>query len=169
MSIKAYKIVAAATAVLILLLVNGLISRNEKLLIEGRSLYLQLAPVDPRSLMQGDYMTLNYELANQLREQLSELNKTNDHEGQAVIAVDTRGVGQRIQIRESAPAQRADQAQILLNYRRSGWQVHLATDAFFFEEGQGERYARARYGHFRTDGKGRALLVELCDEQLLAL
>ncbi len=27
---------------------------------------LRLAPVDPRSLMQGDYMRLNYELARQL-------------------------------------------------------------------------------------------------------
>lgn len=39
----------------ILALVNASILDKEKLLSEGQVVYLELAPVDPRSLMQGDY------------------------------------------------------------------------------------------------------------------
>ena len=39
---------------------NVAIYRNERLLASGETLYLELAPVDPRSLMQGDYMRLRY-------------------------------------------------------------------------------------------------------------
>ena len=45
---------------LILLLVyfNGSILSKEDLLKNGKLILLELAPVDPRSLMQGDYMSL---------------------------------------------------------------------------------------------------------------
>ena len=37
----------------------------------------------------------------------------------------------------------------------------LVSDAWFFAEGEGERWARAKYGEFRVDNSGRALLVGL--------
>jgi uncharacterized membrane-anchored protein len=157
---------AAGGALLVLLLVNLKIVQSEHLLTHGRSLYLQLAPVDPRSIMQGDYMTLNFELAEQLR---SQLGSTADHAAQAVVSLDARGVGHSIRSLQSASSNPPGAGELLLNYRRDGWRIHLATDAYFFEEGQGARYERARFGHFRVDGKGRALLVELCDETLRAL
>lgn len=162
MSTRARRWLAAATAALVLLAVNLQIRSSEDLLAHGRSFYLQLAPVDPRSLMQGDYMVLNFELANQLQQQLS----PHDQSGQAVIRLDSRGVGQTIRVLQSdwQPEQ-----EVLLNFRRSGWRVYMGSDAYFFEEGQGERFERARFGHFRADGKGRALLVELCDEALQPL
>nr|WP_255016738.1 GDYXXLXY domain-containing protein [Psychrobacter sp. PraFG1]UTT87693.1 GDYXXLXY domain-containing protein [Psychrobacter sp. PraFG1] len=59
-----------AAAILGLLLtlsvVNISIAKNEKLLATGESVLLKLAPVDPRSLMQGDYMALNYALSEQI-------------------------------------------------------------------------------------------------------
>ena len=53
--------------VLVLAVVNGRILQTERQLREGELVYLQLAPVDPRSLMQGDYMALNFALANAIR------------------------------------------------------------------------------------------------------
>ena len=38
---------------------------NERILSGGQTVLLELAPVDPRSLMQGDYMALNYALTHQ--------------------------------------------------------------------------------------------------------
>lgn len=156
---------AAAAGLLVLLVVNVQISRSEKLLANGRDLYLQLAPVDPRSIMQGDYMTLNFHLANALRNQLAETMAS--HEAQALVTVDARGVGQAIRVSDKSA--NAGTGELLLNYRRDGWRVHLVTDAFFFEEGRGEHFAQARFGHFRVDGNGRALLVGLLDEQLRPL
>ena len=46
-----------------------------------------------------------------------------------------------------------------------GGQWVLVTDAWFFAEGQAERWAAARYGEFRVDSQGRALLVGLRDAE----
>jgi uncharacterized membrane-anchored protein len=35
----------------------------------------------------------------------------------------------------------------------------LVTDAWFFKEGEAERWSRAKYGEFRVGADGRALLV----------
>ncbi|HMT00386.1 MAG TPA: GDYXXLXY domain-containing protein, partial [Saprospiraceae bacterium] len=54
---------------LILLLVyfNGSIISKEDLLKNGKLILLELAPVDPRSLMQGDYMSLRYKISEGLK------------------------------------------------------------------------------------------------------
>ena len=58
--------VAIIAGLIVLILVNWSIAGKERHLKEGRIVYLELAPVDPRSLMQGDYMALNFKLANEL-------------------------------------------------------------------------------------------------------
>ena len=45
----------------------------------------------------------------------------------------------------------------------------LVTDAWFFSEGEAARWAAARYGEFRVDASGRALLVGLRGAQLQPL
>ncbi len=50
----------------ILAVMNTAIWQKEQILAEGETVYLKLAPVDPRSLMQGDYMRLRYAIDNQL-------------------------------------------------------------------------------------------------------
>ena len=42
----------------------------------------------------------------------------------------------------------------------------LVTDAWFFREGDGERWQKARYGEFRVAPDGRALLVGMADAEL---
>ena len=44
----------------------GILSK-ESLKANGETILLELAPRDPRSLLQGDYMALNYRLHNELR------------------------------------------------------------------------------------------------------
>ena len=45
----------------------------------------------------------------------------------------------------------------------------VVTDAWFFREGEAERWARARYGEFRLLPDGRAVLVGLRGPALEAL
>ena len=47
---------------IVLLLINYSIYQREQHIAHGQTVYVQLAPVDPRSLMQGDYMALDFEL-----------------------------------------------------------------------------------------------------------
>ena len=51
-------------------LVNWSVAQKERLLERGRIVLLELAPVDPRSLMQGDYMALQFAIARDTREAL---------------------------------------------------------------------------------------------------
>lgn len=55
-----------AGLLLVLLAVNLMVLNKESSLAQGRTVFLELAPVDPRSLMQGDYMVLRYALADQV-------------------------------------------------------------------------------------------------------
>lgn len=47
---------------LTLAIAAAVIVGKERVLRHGDVLYLRLAPVDPRSLMQGDYMALNFSI-----------------------------------------------------------------------------------------------------------
>ncbi|MGL5293385.1 MAG: GDYXXLXY domain-containing protein, partial [Aeromonas sp.] len=47
------------TGLAILVAINIAVWHHERALSQGEVVLLELAPVDPRSLMQGDYMRLN--------------------------------------------------------------------------------------------------------------
>ncbi len=91
---------ALAALFVVLALVNGWIAGKEKHLKEGRILYRELAPVDPRSLMQGDYMDLNYQVANQIYDALSKTSESRRwrqdvvaSDGHVVLGLDPQNVG----------------------------------------------------------------------------
>ncbi|WP_018313810.1 GDYXXLXY domain-containing protein [Cupriavidus sp. UYPR2.512] len=138
------------------------ITGKERLLARGDMVYLKLAPVDPRSLMQGDYMALNFDIGNQIRAAQMQ-NDRPPRDGVAVIRRDDQGVASFVRVHGGEPLAAGEQ---LLRYQiaRSRWggtQVQVSTDAYFFQEGQGERFAQAGYGEFRVAADGQALLVGL--------
>ncbi len=157
-------LVAVAAEAISLILINLAIVRSEAQLRNGQAFYLELAPVDPRSLLQGDYMALNYAIANQLLDQWSEQMA---HAAWVELRLDERQVAIEPELSASLPAPSPD--HVVLRVRKDGRRVLLATDGYFFEEGQGQRYEAARYGLFRSDGVDKALLAELVDENLQAL
>ena len=59
---KKYKIVLAVNLILVLLFFAFSVVQKETLIGKGTEVLLRLAPVDPRSMMQGDYMALNYQI-----------------------------------------------------------------------------------------------------------
>ena len=128
----------------------------EQTLKEGQLVLLQLAPVDPRSLMQGDYMRLNYKEAN------SELiNRQEAKRGYAVLKLDKNHVGEIIRLQESLEP--VNENEIVLKYKTINGRLFLGAESFFFEEGQDSVYNRAAYGGLRVDNKGQSLLVGLYD------
>lgn len=148
---------------------------KERLLREGTTVFLALAPVDPRSLMQGDYMALEYAVARSVSEVrgrrplLSGLifGGRSARSGEpwsedGLMVVDTRAS-------EGASFVRVDQGEALgpgevrLRYRVRGSGTRVGTDAFYFEEGTAEVYAAARFGELRVDDDGESVLVGLAD------
>src|SRR3954466_1372398 len=94
------KLIVIITGLVILVLVNYSIYSRERLLTEGSLVLLQTAPVDPRSLMQGDYMALRFQVANDLR---SHVNKETAHDGLVVVAIDDRRVGTFARLDDGSP------------------------------------------------------------------
>ena len=55
--------------------------------------------------------------------------------------------------------------EALLRFRKRGESVRIASDAFFFEEGQWQTYEAARFGELRVAENGDAVLTGLRDEE----
>jgi uncharacterized membrane-anchored protein len=151
--------VIGVTTVVILALVNVEIAGKERIVRDGATVLLQLAPVDPRSLLQGDYMALRYAMA----DDVAQAAKTGGiRDGAIVIALDENRVAHFVSIYDGSALAKGQQ---LLQFRKRGETVRLAADAFFFEEGQGSVFQRARFGELRVAGDGSAVLVGLRGEQ----
>ena len=136
--------------------VNLAVIGKEHIRRSGEIVYLPLAPVDPRSLVQGDYLALRFELAGELerRDQSAGHDEREGEVAYAPLALDDRRVASLSG--EAAPA------AMKLRYRIRAGHVWLGTNAFFFEEGTADRFRGARYGEFRVDrGTGEAVLVGL--------
>lgn len=152
------KAIAILAGLIVLAFVNVSIFQRERLLEDGRILLLELAPVDPRSLMQGDYMALRFKMVDG-----AGVPKT---DGRFVLAVDERGVGSFVRLHQDEPLA---ENEMLLRYRVRNDEVKLATNAFFFQEGQAGLFEAARYGEFRVDADGEAILTGLRDAELRTL
>jgi uncharacterized membrane-anchored protein len=141
--------------VVLLVLVDRAIYDKEQLLAEGRVVFLELAPVDPRSLMQGDYMALRFRIAEGTEAlTASDVPAT----GTMVASVDARSVATFERLDNGEPL-RAN--EVRMQYRVREGQVKFATNAFFFEEGSASLYESAKYGEFRVDDDGALLLTGL--------
>lgn len=141
--------------------INVGIWQKEEIIANGRPVFVALAPVDPRSLMQGDYMALNYVLAPDLSAALGRQARV--ARTLVVARVDERGVASLRRVADATPLG-GDEVRMVLSRHGRRWVV--ASDAWFFKEGDGKRWRAARYGEFRLRPDGEALLVGLVDEKL---
>lgn len=160
---------------LVLVVANGSIWQREKLLASGKVVILELAPVDPRSLMQGDYMALNFAAGREVtRLRLGgERQDTEDSvmggasDGYVMLTGDSRGVYQPVRIQTDARPH--GDGEVPLRYRVRDNQVRIVTNAYFFPEGQAKRYEVAKFGELRVAENGEALLVRMLGEDLQPL
>lgn len=165
-----HKIVAIVGLVLALGLINGSIYVKEQHLSQGEVLKLKLAPVDPRSLMQGDYMALRFELADNIDNALPEAEPhtpwsatANNSEGKVIVQLDEQGRASFVALDEGQ-VMAANQRK--LQYRVRDGRVKFATNAFFFAEGSAQIYEAAEYGEFRVNQDGEVLLSAMLDKEL---
>jgi uncharacterized membrane-anchored protein len=135
---------------------NFSILQKERLLASGMPMLIELAPVDPRSLIQGDYMRLDYAIARELGS-----NGEWPRDGELVVKLDGFGVARFV--RRHALGTPLGAGEHLLLYRRRNNRTRIGTDAFYFQEGHASRYAGARYGELRVDRSGGSVLVGLRD------
>lgn len=83
--------------------------------------------------------------------------------GAAVVSVDSNKVArfERLAIDGTEPEAR----ECLLQFRKRGECLRLGGEADFFEEGQADLFANARFGELRLGAGGEAILVGLRDRE----
>jgi len=147
------------TACIVLAAVPVLILQKETTLADGRTMLLSLAPRDPRSLMQGDYMVLRYRMVGEVQhEQLQS-------KGTLVVKLDANNVASYVRVHKDEAL--AD-GEYLLAYRKRG-ELRLGAESFMFQEGHASLYDRARFGELKVDKKGSSVLAGLCDSEFKPL
>lgn len=156
--------IALLAGLAILAVVNYTVYQREQLLSAGRVVLLELAPVDPRSLMQGDYMALRFRVAREAFGAEGPQGESGD--GHLVLRRDPRGVAGFVRFDDGTPLA-VD--ELRMRYRVRAGNPKFATNAYFFQEGTADRYTAARYGEFRVDAGGESILTGLRDEDLKAL
>jgi uncharacterized membrane-anchored protein len=154
------KIFVWGMTLLVLGAVNYLIMKKEDTLASGRTMLLRLAPLDPRSLIQGDYMALRYEIAREVpRDQLKK------DKGHIVVSLDMNNVAKFVRVHKGEPLQ---EGEYLLFYRNRG-ELRLGAESFMFQEGDVRLYEWAKYGELKVDPSGASVLVGLRGEDFKPL
>ena len=149
--------IGVALTTVILVLFNFSIHDKEQTIANGETLFLELAPADPRSLMQGDYMRLRFaveDMAYASRPQGPE------RRGYLVLRGTAENVAEFVRFHDGESLE-PDERLVRFHPRYNS--IRIVPDAFFFQERHGEFYEDARYGAFRFDDRGRYLLVGLAD------
>ena len=160
----------------------GLIIQHEWHLRNSQSIFVKLAPVDPRSILQGDYMALNYQLHFAgLDADETALNQTGsditiqDFKDRSQIMSYVRLDAQRRVIRSSFDPRLlqihpASSAKLLLKNPRNSFEaLYPAANSFLFAEGLEPCYRNAKFAELKLKENGKALLVNLVDSHLKPL
>ena len=178
--------------------VNYKVQQFEDVLATGKPVVLKIAPVDPRSLMQGDYMVLNYAILSEFQQSLV-LPESNEslESNESIDTVESNETAETTGIDESSPS--GNKAYILVHLDKNhvatfceaqseiptdfkhctpnvylpiryngGWLPELPSQDYFFAEGKGEYYAQAEYAEYRFKD-GILLLARLLDKDLKGL
>ncbi len=149
----------------ILATMGMMVVEKESTLRDGAQVFLELAPADPRSLMQGDYMALEYAVNNGLiaaREETS----TQTMQGVAILTLDERRVGRFTRLDDGSALGESD---VRIAYKLRNFRTQVGSPSFFFQEGTAGLFENARFGEYRLTEDGTSVLIGLRDAELNVL
>lgn len=150
-------ILIAINLVFILAFFAWSVYQKERTLKDGKMVLLELAPVDPRSLFQGDYMRLDYAITR------SENHDSILPQGYFIIVPDKNGVAQKIRIQEKPEP--VGEGEFPLRYTvTKDMFVKIGADSYFFQEGTAAAFDSAKYGGLKIDKNGIGILTGLYDK-----
>lgn len=139
----------------------AIISRNELHLKNSQSIFVKLQPVDPRSLIQGDYMVLNYDLFwdEKSLNQDDQIHNQSKVKAFALLDAQKRLIKTSLSSKTGIPLQ-------LKNPNNQVQQLYPASNSFLFAEGLAKCYEQAQYAEFKLDKNGKMILASLKGEHL---
>lgn len=144
----------ALSAIAVLTMVNVGIWQKEAQIAKGHTVFIALAPVDPRSLMQGDYMRLNFSAPGPTDAEYGTAAEKNHPK--AIAKVGPRGIATLSRLYSG---EKLGPDELLIELVERHGRLTLAADAWHFKEDESRRWEPAKYGEFRVDDDGHAVLV----------
>lgn len=145
------------SAILALGIANVSIMHKEAVAAAGTTVFVELAPIDPRSLVQGDYMSLSFKTG-----PLAETGSS-DVPRSLVGMRDNRGVWSVERADDGTPL---EPGELKINLGGTAAHPIFVTDAWFFKEGEARRWQTARFGELRVKPDGSAVLVGMRGKNL---
>ncbi|MGN6645638.1 MAG: GDYXXLXY domain-containing protein, partial [Cytophaga sp.] len=82
--------------------------------------------------------------------------------GYIVVKLDTFGVAQKVRLQEGKTP--LNDGEYLIVYTRTKWDLNIGAESYFFQEGEADKFAEAKYGGLKIDTKGNNVLEGLYDE-----
>jgi uncharacterized membrane-anchored protein len=152
------------TSLLVLGCLNWMIIAKERLIYSGRTVLCELAPRDPRSIMQGDYMVLRYAAAEEARAALS----ADTYDGRLILSLNQNDVARFERIDDGSPlADNEVRIRFLRRYQntRRGM-IRIGAESYFFQEGRADDFDKAKYGELKVAPNGASILVGLRSVEL---
>lgn len=146
--------------VLTLGVVNYSIREKEQIIASGRPILLELRPVDPRSLIQGDYMQLRYASKTF---PTAAITAQMPRKGTFILKLDANNVSSFARRDDGSPLGR-DEVRLRYMGIQPWGELRIGAESFLFQEGQAEIFDDARFGVLHVDEDGRSVLVGLADE-----
>ncbi|MGO4270337.1 GDYXXLXY domain-containing protein, partial [Paenibacillus sp. TAF58] len=152
-------------ALLVLLQVMAMslqIGKSEWLLAHGQLIKLQLEPLDPRSLIQGDYVRLRYSISEPPL--FADKNDEAISKGKITIVLAPNlatGVYEYRRVYTNGEA--LAPGEVRLNGNKIGYEgIEYGIETYFIPEGTGHEYERnAKFAEVKVSAGGDAILVRL--------
>ncbi|TYP70539.1 GDYXXLXY domain-containing protein [Paenibacillus methanolicus] len=143
------------------LLLGGTITVNETALAGGTTVKLELAPLDPRSLLQGDYVELNYGISTPPDRAASAFEQLEyGAKIKVVLAPDASGVYRFNRLHHSG--EKLGAGEVALNGRWEGFRIEYGIEHFFIPEGTGGEVERtAKFAEVVVGLSGNGMIVGL--------
>lgn len=158
---KASRWLSVVGLLLVLGVANYTIWQRQQVVDHGHTVLLELRPVDPRSLMQGDFMELRY--ANEVFPRAS-VRQSLPRRGAIILTVNENNVATFSRIDDRSTLAKNERRLRYKQVDETG-EIRLGAESFFFEEGQADKFEDARFGVLHVDSAGNSVLVGLANEQ----
>ena len=131
--------------------------KEEKMLKKEDTFYIKTFPVDPRSLMQGDYMILNYDISEKLKKEKNILNN-----GYIRIRVNELKVAEFV--RGDKEFVLSTKKEMSIKYRLKTPVIDIGINSYLFQEGKAKVFEKAEYAEVIYTENGKLRLKNLIDE-----
>jgi len=145
-----------SSVVLIFSAFNWSIWQKEKLRSTGETVFLKVSIVDPRSLMQGDYLDLRYEIEKSIPSGIK------IQHWNFILKTDEQGIATFLRFDDGLPLTEDEKRD---HFQVDGITARIVPHSFLFQEGNAEKYRNAQYGVFKFFGEDDYMLIGLADAE----